>query len=75
MTTTQAHDHSTFDPTLAMAQDRVRSLHLEAHHDRLAAQARVTARPSIRVRVGQALIDLGSSLVTPTAARQPSLID
>ena len=75
MTTTQAHDHSSFDPTLAMAQDRARSLHLEAHHDRLAAEARVADRPSIRVRVGQALIDLGSSLVTPAATRQPSLID
>ena len=75
MTTTQAHDHSNFDPTLAMAQDRARSLHLEAHHDRLAAQARLAGRPSIRVRVGQALIDLGSSLLTPAAARQPSLTD
>ena len=75
MMTTQAHEQSTFDPTLAMAQDRARSLHLEAHHDRLAAQARVTDRPSIRVRLGQALIDLGSSLVAPAATRQPSLID
>lgn len=75
MTTAQAHDDRTFHPTLAMAQDRARALHLEAHHERLAAQGRSDDRPSIRVRVGQALIDLGSSLVAPAGTRQPSLTD
>jgi hypothetical protein len=75
MTTTQAHDSNDFHPTLAMAQDRARVLHLEAHHERLAAQGHAGDRPSIRVRVGQALIDLGSSLVTPAGTRQPSLTD
>ena len=75
MTTTQAYDSGTFDLTLAMAQDRARVLHVEAHHERLAAQGRADDRPSMRVRLGQALIDLGSSLVAPAGTRQPSLTD
>ena len=75
MTTAQAHHSNDFHPTLAMAQDRARVLHLEAHHERLAAHGRADDRPSIRVRVGQALIDLGSSHVTPAGTRQPSLTD
>ena len=75
MTTTQAHDSGTFHPTLAMAQDRARVLHLEAHDERLAAHGRADERSTFRVRVGQALIDLGSSLVAPAGTRQPSLTD
>ena len=75
MTTTQAHERSSFDPSLAMAMDRARVLHLEAHHERLAAAGHADPRPSIRTRVGQALIDLGSALVTPAGSRQPSLTD
>ena len=40
--TTQTH--SSFDPTLAMAMDRARALHLEAHHERLAASGRAGDR-------------------------------
>jgi len=73
MTTTQMH--STFDPTLAMARDRADALHLEAHHERLAASGRASERVSLRTRLGQALIDLGSALATPAGTRQPSLTD
>ena len=70
-----AQPHSTFDPTLAMAKDRASALHLEAHHERLAAAGRTGDRISVRTRVGQALIDLGSALATPAGTRQPSLTD
>jgi hypothetical protein len=73
MTTTPTH--STFDPTLAMATDRARTLHLEAQHERLAASGRTGDRTSLRTRLGQALIDLGSALATPAGTRQPSLTD
>ena len=71
--TTQTN--STFDPTLAMAMDRARALHLEAHHERLAASGHAGDRVSLRTRLGQALIDLGSALATPAGTRQPSLTD
>jgi hypothetical protein len=73
MTTTQTH--STFDPTLAMAMDRARTLHTEAHQERLAASGRPSGRTSLRTRVGQTLIDLGSAIATPAGTRQPSLTD
>jgi hypothetical protein len=66
---------STFDPTLAMAMDRARTLHVEAHQERLAASGRSAGRTSVRTRIGQALIDVGSALATPAGARQPSLVD
>ena len=75
MTSTQTHASGTYHPTLAMAQDRARVLHLEAHRERLAAHGRIDDRSPLRVRLGQALIDLGSSLVTPAGTRQPSLTD
>ena len=75
MTTTQAHGAGPFDPTLAMAQDRARVRELEAHHERLAAQAHPAGGPSARARLGHALIALGSTLVAPAGSRQPSLID
>ena len=73
MITTQTHD--TFDPTLEMARDRARTLQVEAHQERLAASVRPGGRTSLRTRVGQTLIDLGSALVTPAGTRQPSLTD
>lgn len=75
MTTTQAHDAGPFDPTLAMARDRARVLEHEAHHERLAAQAKPAGGPSARARLGLALIALGSTLVAPAGTRQPSLTD
>ena len=66
---------SSYHPTLAMAQDRARTLHLEASDARLAARVRPSDRPTIRVRVGQALIDLGSALAMPAESHQPSLTD
>ena len=71
----QAHAGSTFDPTLTLATDRIRARHEEAHGERLAALAPTTPSSPLRVRVGNALIALGSSLVTPVDGRQPSLTD
>jgi hypothetical protein len=70
-----AERRSTFDPTFALAMERISSHHQEAHASRLAALAVAIGSASIRVRLGNALIALGSSLVAPTASRQPSLTD
>jgi hypothetical protein len=75
MTTKQTHSGYTFDPTLAMANDRAQTLQMEARDERLAAQGRTDDRPSVRIRFGQALIDLGSAIAAPATTRQPSLID
>jgi len=71
----QAHPGSTYDPTLAVATDRIRARHQEAHGERLASLASTTPSSQFRVRVGHALIALGSSLVTPIDGRQPSPTD
>ena len=71
----QTHSGSTFDPTLALATERMQSRHAEAHSERLAALATTTPAAPLRVRVGHALIALGSTLVTPIETRQPSLTD
>ena len=66
---------STFDPRLALATERMQVHHEEAHAERLAALSTVAGPSHLRVRLGIALIALGSSLVTPTAAGRPSLTD
>jgi len=66
---------STFDPRLALATERMQVRHQEAHAERLAALSAVARSTRLRVRLGNALIALGSSLVTPPAARRPSLTD
>ena len=71
----QAHPGSTFDPTLALATDRIRDRHLEAHGARLAALVPSGAASPLRIRLGHALIALGSTLVTPVETRRPSLVD
>lgn len=71
----QAHPGSTFDPTLALATDRIRDRHLEAHGERLAALAPSNPSAPLRVRLGNALIAIGSTLVTPVETRRPSLVD
>ena len=76
MTTKQTYDSgATFEPALAMANDRAYALRMEARDERLAAHGRPDDRPSARIRLGQALIDLGSAIATPAATRQPSLTD
>ena len=73
MTTKQTYDSgTTFDPALAMANDRAHVLQQEARNERLAAHGRTDARPSARIRFGQALIDLGSAIATQSGTRQPS---
>ena len=71
----QSHPGSTFDPALALATDRIRDRHLEAHGERLAALAPTSAGSPLRNRLGNALIALGSTLVTPVETRRPSLVD
>jgi len=71
----QARPGSTFDPTLALATERIRDRHMEAHGERLAALAPSGLSSPIRVRLGHALISLGSTLVTPVETRRPSLVD
>ncbi len=75
MTTHKAPTGSPFDPTLAAASERMRTLHLEAHGERLAAEAPRRGRTPLRDRVGRALIAIGSSLVTQTGSRRTSLAD
>ena len=76
MTIKQTYDSgTTFDPALAMANDRAQVLQQEARNERLAAHGRTDARPSARIRFGQALIDLGSAIATQSGTRQPSLTD
>jgi hypothetical protein len=70
----RTHQESNFHPTLAQAKERMRTLHLEAHHERLASRAPVAPGSPIRVRFGTALIAIGSALVAP-AARQTSVTD
>jgi hypothetical protein len=71
----QAHPGSMFDPTLALATERMQARHQEAHGERLAALSTVVPSAPLRVRVGNALIALGSTLVTPVETRQRSLTD
>ena len=71
----QAQHGSAIDPTLSLANDRMRARHHEAHSERLAALSAVTRSTSFRVRIGNALIGLGHALVTPAGTQQPSLTD
>jgi hypothetical protein len=71
----QTHHGSTFDPTLALATDRMQARHAEAHGERLAALAPAARSSALRVRLGTLLIALGSTLVSPVETRQPSHAD
>ncbi len=66
---------STFDPTFSFVSERIRSHQHEAHANRLAARSVVIGSTSMRERLGNALIALGSSLAAPAASRRPSLTD
>lgn len=66
---------SNFHPTLAQATERMRTLHLEAHDERLASRAPVAPGSPIRVRLGKALIAIGSGLLAPAGSRQTPLTD
>ena len=74
MTYHEATQGSTFDPTLAFATDRIRARHQEAHGERLAALSSISS-PSLRVRLGTALIALGSTLAAPVDTRRPAVTD
>jgi hypothetical protein len=65
----------TFDPSLVLAMERMQVRHQEAHAERLAARSTLAGSTPLRVRLGNALIALGSSLATPGATHQPSLTD
>lgn len=71
----RAHSGSTFDPTLALATERMQARHQEAHSERLAALTATSHSSPLRVRLGKALIALGATLVAPAGTRTPSLLD